>query len=261
MHLEIITHTPKKDAQSTPLLFVHGACHGAWCWENFLPYFAECGYEAHAVSLRGHGRSDGHERILVIRTEEYVEDVANAASRLRNRPVLIGHSMGGYVVQKYLENHGASGAVLMAPVPVTGSLKMLLRMGTRFPWRSFQLHLTRRANVMVGTPDQARELLFSSSLPSEAVNRHFARLQNESYAAGLETAFERPQPAKVGSLPMLVLGAADDALFSPAEIKATAQAYKAQTELFPDMAHDMMLDTDWRKAAERILTWLQEQGL
>ena len=35
-----------------------------------------------------------------------------------NKPViLIGHSMGGYIVQKYLENKDCKGAVLMAPVP------------------------------------------------------------------------------------------------------------------------------------------------
>jgi pimeloyl-ACP methyl ester carboxylesterase len=42
----------------TPLLFVHGAWHGAWCWdEYFLDFFAGRGYRALAVSLRGHGNS------------------------------------------------------------------------------------------------------------------------------------------------------------------------------------------------------------
>ncbi len=152
--------------RSTPLLFIHGACHAAWCWENFLPFFAEHGYESHAVSLRGHGASDGSESIHNMRTDDYVNDVEEVVQRFRTLPVLIGHSMGGYVVQKYLEQHTASGAVLMASVPVTGSLKMMLRLVTRYPGRSFQLHTTRRANIMVGTPDHARDVLFSPSLPS-----------------------------------------------------------------------------------------------
>ena len=41
-----------------PLLFVHGSAHAAWCWaDHFLPWFAERGWPAHAVSLRGRGRS------------------------------------------------------------------------------------------------------------------------------------------------------------------------------------------------------------
>ncbi len=60
MHLEVITRTPNGGARPTPPLFVHGAYGGAWEWdEHFLPYFAERGWEAHALSLRGHAGSDG----------------------------------------------------------------------------------------------------------------------------------------------------------------------------------------------------------
>ena len=45
MELEIISKRPRAKTHPTPLLFVHGAWHGAWCWENFLSYFAEHGYE------------------------------------------------------------------------------------------------------------------------------------------------------------------------------------------------------------------------
>jgi hypothetical protein len=41
---------------------------------------------------------------------------------------------------------------------------------------------------------------------------------------------------------MLVLGAAQDTWFLPREIEATALAHRTQTVIFPDMAHDMMLD-------------------
>ncbi len=36
---------------------MHGSYHAAWCWaEKFLPYFAEQGYDAWAVSLRAQVR-------------------------------------------------------------------------------------------------------------------------------------------------------------------------------------------------------------
>jgi pimeloyl-ACP methyl ester carboxylesterase len=62
MQLEVLTNI-KQVTQRSPILFVHGAWHGAWCWENFLPYFADRGYGAYAVSLRGHGASQGRDRI------------------------------------------------------------------------------------------------------------------------------------------------------------------------------------------------------
>ena len=38
---------------------------------------------------------------------DYVDDVASVADTLQARPAMIGHSMGGFVVQKYLESHEA----------------------------------------------------------------------------------------------------------------------------------------------------------
>jgi len=57
------------------------------------------------------------------------------------------------------------------------------------------------------------------------------------------------------------LGAANDAVFTREEVEATARAYNAQVEFFPNMAHDMMLEADWQKVAERIVNWLKEKGL
>jgi pimeloyl-ACP methyl ester carboxylesterase len=43
--LEIVSKKPKGISRAVPILFVHGAWHGAWCWEkNVMPYFAENGY-------------------------------------------------------------------------------------------------------------------------------------------------------------------------------------------------------------------------
>eukprot|EP00955_Chlamydomonas_euryale_P040753 351801-Chlamydomonas_euryale.AAC.16 len=47
-----------QDNGRPPLLFLHGSYHGAWCWqENFLPFFADVGYNAYALSFRGQGES------------------------------------------------------------------------------------------------------------------------------------------------------------------------------------------------------------
>ncbi|WP_338100704.1 alpha/beta fold hydrolase [Mycolicibacterium cosmeticum] len=40
------------------MVFIHDAWHGAWCWdEHLLDYFAEKGYRAIALVLRGYGNS------------------------------------------------------------------------------------------------------------------------------------------------------------------------------------------------------------
>jgi pimeloyl-ACP methyl ester carboxylesterase len=46
--------------------------------------------------------------------------VVAVAERLPTPPVVIGHSMGGFVVQKYLETHQAPAGVLLASIPPRG---------------------------------------------------------------------------------------------------------------------------------------------
>ncbi|MEH3142372.1 MAG: alpha/beta fold hydrolase [Mycobacterium kyogaense] len=105
----------------TPLLFVHGAWHAAWCWdEHFLGWFADRGYRALALSLRGHGASGTDKPLNDCTFDDFEADVAAVAGDLGTPPVLIGHSMGGFVVQKYLETHDAPAAVLMASMPPAG---------------------------------------------------------------------------------------------------------------------------------------------
>ncbi len=262
VNLEVISHLPKTKRGLRPLLFVHGACCSAVVWENFLPYFAEQGYEVHALSLRGHGASEGRERLRMTRITEYVEDVAQVAGTMSSSPVLIGHSMGGYIIQKYLEKRTAPAAVLLATVPVSGFFKMLVRLAMRHPWQALKFHLTWTPYAAFETPSLAREAFFSPDMPDAIINRYFPLIQNESYFAGLDgTILNLPRPIKVNRIPMLILGAANDALISCAEIESTARAYDTRAEFFPNMAHVMILEPGWEEVAERILKWLKETGL
>ena len=98
-----------------PLLFVHGGWHGAWCWEDhFLGFFAENGFRAVAVSLRAHGKSVTSQRLRTCSIADYVDDVKTAADQLDGQPVIVGHSMGGFVVQKFLESRAVPAGVLVA---------------------------------------------------------------------------------------------------------------------------------------------------
>ena len=261
MPLEVITHEATGNAKPTPVLFVHGSWSGAWCWaERFLPYFAAQGYNAHALSLRGHGASAGRERLRWARLRDYVADVAQVAGRLPAAPVLVGHSMGGLIVQKYLESHPAPLGVLLASVPVGGVLRATLGLARRHPLAFLRANLTLSPYDLIGTPALYREALFSPAMPAELVNRYFARMQQESYLAFLAMVFSRPKPEQVHS-PMLVYGAGNDRLFHISEIEATAKAYHTEAVIFPDMAHGMNLEMGWQAVADRLLADLANRGL
>lgn len=260
--LELITREPQKSSRATPLLFVHGAWHAAWCWEDyFLPYFAAHGYQVTALSLRGHGHSPGKEKLRRTRARHHVADIAEVVQQFDKPPVLIAHSMGGYLVQKYLEKYYAPAAVLLATVPSYGVRWVTLRTMRDHPWPFLKVNFRLRLYPLVETAELAHALLFSANMPLTQVQRHWQRLQDESYATFLDMLLlDTPQPHRVKT-PLLIIGGQNDRIILPYEIEATARAYQTEAVMLPDLAHDIMLEEKWQTAADTILAWLQTRGL
>lgn len=245
--LEVQERRPPAEAGRPPLLFVHGLGHGAWCWENWLDAAAEVGHPAYAVSLRGHGGSPG--RLRTARLGQYVDDVVATAESLPRPPVLVGHSMGGLVVQQALARYAAPAAVLVAPVPATPAVPSLVAIARRHPLDALRI-------VVGGSLPLRAEYLFRELSAAEA-QRHTDRCHGESAIAQYQLLFHRPAGPPLGAPPVLVLATPDDALVPLPGIRATAGRYRAQLEEFPGMGHDLMLDARWREPLEAMLGWLR----
>ncbi len=166
MQLEVIAYPTTMPTANPPLLFVHGAWHGAWCWEpHFLPYFAGQGYASYALSFRGHGKSEGRNKLRGQRIAQYADDVAQVAAQFDQPPVLISHSMGTLVAQKYLETRPARAAVLLAPVPPNGVIATTLRIARRHPGPFARVNATLSLYPLVATPALARDAFFPPICP------------------------------------------------------------------------------------------------
>ena len=80
--LEVIDKGSVSQSHPVPLLFVHGGWHSASCWTNFVAFFADAGYRAAAMSLRGHGGSPTAKRFHACSIADYVDDVRIASTVL-----------------------------------------------------------------------------------------------------------------------------------------------------------------------------------
>lgn len=263
MKLEFITRKPDGKAKETPLLFVHGKWHGAWCWdEHFLPYFADHGYDCTALSLRGHVGSEGREGLRWHSIADYVSDVAQVAGQFDTPPIIIAHSMGGFITQKYLEKHHEHpAAVLLTPIPPTGLWATTFNILRERPLVVLKSLVTLGLYPVVETPEVARWSLFSESLPDELLEKYHPKLQSESFRSYLDELGSNLVHTRRVKTPLLIIGAEKDTLIKPWMVQRTAKGYGTSAEIFPDMAHDVMLETGWEKIAKRILEWLDEKGL
>ena len=101
---------------SAPIVLVHGAWHGSWCWSGIAPQIAAAGRSSVAVDMEGHGmdavplasalaRPFDAAAFATERSPHAGVTLASAARRLIGqiesvgRPVvLVAHSMSGHVV-------------------------------------------------------------------------------------------------------------------------------------------------------------------
>lgn len=264
MRLEVISRTPAGAARPASLLFVHGAFSSAHIWKPFfLPFFAERGYRAHALSLRGHGDSEGRGQISSTRLRDYMNDVAQVARDLEkdggSPPVLIGTSMGGIIVQKYMHEHPVAAAVLLASGPPHGLLPTIMRMALGNPRLVSDMMMMQYVGPDTATLAGARRALFRDDTPDDYIRRYLPKAERESpWVMTDMIGLDLPPSSRFEDVPVLVLGGDCDAFISPGVVEATASTYGTRAEIFEGMPHAMMLDRDWQKVAERIADWLDE---
>jgi pimeloyl-ACP methyl ester carboxylesterase len=258
-NLELITRHPDQPNTLPPILFVHGAFCGAWIWDaKFLPYFAERGFTAHALSLRGHGNGGGHDRLPWYSLGNYVDDVAEIIAGLDTPPILVGHSMGGMVVQRTLTQHrDIPAAVLMASAPPHGLWCSTAGMALRHPQVYRQLMLLTSFGPDSADTGVIWRAQFSDRTPPDEIKKYESLVQQESKRVLMDM-FGMSMFLPSRSTPVLVLGADRDVFFSPAEVRATARAYGTEPEIFPDFGHAMMLESCWQRVADRVIDWLDD---
>ncbi|EKV28688.1 hypothetical protein C882_0900 [Caenispirillum salinarum AK4] len=272
MTLEILKAVPRDPAlaerarRRPPLLFVHGAFCGAWIWqEHFLPWFADRGWEAYAVSLSGHGGSRDPDRLDQYGMAHFIADVGEAMTRIGRPPVLVGHSMGGMVVQKIMDAvpPGAphlAGVVLMCSLSPWGLAPTGLYMSTAHPDLLREIAMIQMFGPEAATPQGMRAAMLSEHASDEDSRRWFERMQPESRLASMQLTWLIP-PAPTwlpeSRPPVLVMGAGNDVFVPSWIVEATARYYRADSlRIFPDTAHAMMLEPHWEDVAEGLEEWL-----
>jgi pimeloyl-ACP methyl ester carboxylesterase len=228
------------------IVFVHGMSHGAWCWEAyFIPYFEKLGYRCLAMNLPGH-EEKGCTKSISYSLQDYVRALSKFVANLPEPPIIIGHSMGGMILQRFLKTGSCKKAILMSSVPPSGvlmaSLRVIFNHLGSIPFL-FQRNL-------LGVFHKYPELMFNDLSVAQKFKSNMCA---ESFIAYLGLLIPISNQT---TTPMLVIGGSEDALITQEEFRQTAKYYQAKLERIEGGSHDLMLDPDFTKTADSIHQWL-----
>lgn len=256
------------------ILFVHGICHGAWCWKHFMGYFSKNGYECFALNLRGHGDNDRSD-LKGARLSDYADDVKRcvdyctaycAKQGLLEKPFLLGHSMGGAVVQKYIGRYSdkVKGAVLFASAtaPKMPWLKTILSL------RKKNLRTAAQISWGIAKTDEevAQSAFFDNKITSEEeIHQYHELLHKEAWRITFISLYLPYTKNHEVTIPVFVIGSDEDSYFPKKSLGKTADVYtckendkRKRLKILEGLCHDMMLDPKRERAAEAVLEFLEQ---
>ena len=253
-HLELLHEKAQGKKRKSPLLFIHGGFHGAWCWDDhFMPWYAARGFDCYAVSLRDHGRSRRTGRHSEWHLSDYVADAKWAAQQLEEKPILVGHSLGGTIAQKLIADGDFPAMVLLAPSPIGGSNRAAIRMLISNP--GAMLRALKTKDMSLALP-AFLSFFLSDDLPETERARIAERLDGlTSFLAVNEAFYSDPPRPSFTDTPVLVASGEKDWSIPQYKNEKLARHYGGDHIVVPT-AHDIMCDTEWEAAAGQILAWV-----
>ena len=243
-----------------PVLLVHGAWHGSWCWKPLMDFLADKGFTSYALDLPGHGTRES-EDVAGLGIMDYVAEVESVIDELAlSEPIVIGHSMGGIIAQKFLEKNEARASVLIAPCPGMGGSLVLPIKYLRQPIAAITGTFGRKTSIR---NQEMCHRLFFNDIPPKKLEAHYERLCPESSRAIRQMVFPgfKVKAAKITSSPVAVVAAGKDYFFEFNRLQKWAKKYQYDFLSFPEAAHNLISDPKKYGFGETITKWLNKKLL
>jgi pimeloyl-ACP methyl ester carboxylesterase len=260
--LELVEAWPDGPQTGAPILFLHGAFGAAWVWrEIFMPYFARRGRASFAVSVRGHGTSEGRADLKTWHLSDYLDDVRRGFAELDEPPVVIAHSLGGLLAQMLIGRESMRALVLLGSLPPEGLMLESPRLALTDTAIWLEAVLGSFAQSRMPIESAAYQLLFSEGLSPDRVAQYSARMAPESPRVLAEAHLPVPvAPAFLFGLPTMVWHGAKDRLVLQASSLRTALYHGGEHHIAEDQGHFLQLDVGAEAVASDVIRWVDRIG-
>ncbi|MFF7251288.1 alpha/beta hydrolase [Embleya sp. NPDC008237] len=260
----------------TPVVFIHGLWLHSTSWRAWAERFRDAGYEplmpewpgvpATVLAARRQPEEQGG-----VGLAEIAEAHVRVIRELPSPPVLVGHSVGGFIAQRLLGEGLAAAAVAICP----GQIKGVKAVGpaqakSTFPFlrnpantkRAVSLNQDRFRYAFANAVSrkESEDLFAAWTIPSPARPLFQLALGNLTPNSAARVATENQSRG-----PLLLLSGKLDHTVPDVLTRATFKRYgksRATTEYrcFDNRGHSLIVDHGWPDIADASLTWLADAG-
>ncbi|MFZ5779096.1 MAG: alpha/beta hydrolase [Pseudomonadota bacterium] len=246
--------------------------HGMWgtpqVWRNWRGFLEERDWQTVAPALRFHDapplsppRGLGMTSLL-----DYAADLQLAIEGLPEKPVVVGHSMGGLLALMLCARGLARAGVLLTPAPPAGVIALrpsnvwaFARIQTSWAWWR-KPHRARLGEALSHT--------FNTTARDEGAGQH-AGFVHDSGRALFEIGLPWLDPRRAATIdprlvtvPLLFVAARKDRLTPPDVVRRAARRFGHVADYveYPDQGHWVLGQPGWQRVAEDALAWLDSKA-
>ncbi len=261
----------------TPVMFIPGLWLHSTSWAPWLDLFQAAGYQPTTADWPGvadsvEGARANPDSIADHGIDDIAQHYAAIINVLPRKPILIGHSFGGMIVEKLLgDDFGIAGIAIDAaqikgvlPLPLSAlrsTLPVFKNPANRHRAVSLTAEQFRYSFGNAVTEAESDELHERWTIPGPGRPLFEAAVANVSPNSPLAVDTDNADRG-----PLLLIMGGQDHTVPEAITKATLKQYRhssAVTDLleFPDRGHSLTIDSGWRTVADACLGWLEKRGL
>ena len=253
--------------KSKTIVLIHGNFVNNTSWADWKQRYEQKGYTVHTPANPGHDgilsdlRKNVHPDLVKTGFIDNVKNIEKLIDTLPEKPLIMGHSMGGMMVLKLVELGKAAAGVSIDGAPpknITPPFQTFKTVLPAFGFFTFKKYFMGSRKwydyaFFNTTPEAEREKAFERIAAPESI-KVSRQLVLNSYS---KIDFKKPHA------PILFIGGGEDHIFPPKLTKTIAGSYKDTNSrvdlmIFEGRSHFTAGEKGWEDVADFALDWYEK---
>jgi len=258
--------TMQKSIKSKTVVFIHGLFLNNQSWAEWATFFKEKGYTTYVPAYPSHAgtpselRKNAPDSLGYVTFTDVVNKMEALIETLPEKPIIIGHSMGGLVAQKLIEKDLAEAAVIISSAPPKGVITLKFsfvksNLGLLNPFKGNSIHYPTKkwfhyafANTL---SKEESDIIFDRYVVPESRN-----IPRETLKKAGKIDFKKPHA------PMLFISGKEDHIIPASLNKKNFKRYKdvksvREHKIFKGRDHFITGEDGWEEVANYVYNWVK----